>query len=65
MSELMLWGISIMVAIFAPIILAITILGLLYTIDAYKKYLFVRVYLLAIIFITIFVYFLLKYLMPF
>lgn len=61
MSELMLWGISIMVAIFAPIILAIIILGLLYTIDAYKKYLYVRIYLLTIIFITIFVYFFLKY----
>ena len=68
MSELMLWGISIIVAIFAPIILAIIILSMLYINELCEKYTripYSGAYLIGIVISAIFAHSLFKHFISF
>lgn len=63
MNELILWGISIMMAVFAPVILGLIILSMLYINELCERYTHIPysgAYLLGIIFGAIFAHSLIK-----
>lgn len=68
MNELILWGLSIMTAVFAPIIIGLIILSMLYINELCEKYTHIQysgAYLIGIIFGAIFAHSLFKHLISF
>ena len=61
MSELALWAISIMIAIFAPVILSLIILSIIVIYDLCKQYFYFKIYLIVAVLIAVFIYFTFKY----
>ena len=68
MNELILWGLSIMAAVFAPVIIGIIILGMLYINELCEKYTHIQysgAYLIGIVVGAIFAHSLFKHFISF